>query len=461
MTHASSERPRVRRGFRRFAILAFILMVPFAVHAAWDFIEVRRLVREVEAIKAKGEPLTEREAGHYYAGTTPEHERASREYLAAAMLAMHHRYQPEMGNLHEWVIAGVPLEQPVDDVRNRLKATVEDAQDALRLADIANSREFKGFTPGTEYSYRTQGLASLSRLLSSRTIHLALSGEGDAAVDAALQSLRFRRVRGQVRWLSLMISGAAELPLLLSTSSPSSDSLGRLQTAIAAAEAQHDIARDIAAQRAWAVEMIWERYYGSDPAVPTRYLLPFRSVSEWALRPWFTHRVVEMLRHWADLVDAARKPWPEKATAMAEVQRRRGAGSDSVPSGVARRASGGLFHAFGFVGGLQLGTDALILDRCNGAAVAVERFRRGHQGALPRTLDELVPTYLPAAPTDPLSGKHLLFRTDGKSYSIYSVGADAKDDGGDLASELHEVIKRGWGRRNLRGKDVGVRILIH
>ncbi|MGH8639550.1 MAG: hypothetical protein ACREUZ_20650, partial [Burkholderiales bacterium] len=84
-----------------------------------------------------------------------------------------------------------------------------------------------------------------------------------------------------------------------------------------------------------------------------------------------------------------------------------------------------------------------------------------HAGALPQTLDELTPTYVATVPQDPLSGRPLLFRQTKEAYTIYSVGMDGKDDGGDLASELHETIKRGWGRRVLRGKDVGVRILIH
>lgn len=46
------------------------------------------------------------------------------------------------------------------------------------------------------------------------------------------------------------------------------------------------------------------------------------------------------------------------------------------------------------------------------------------------------------------------------AYIVYSVGSDGKDDNGDLSSELMEAIKRGGGRRNLRGKDVGVRVLV-
>jgi hypothetical protein len=52
------------------------------------------------------------------------------------------------------------------------------------------------------------------------------------------------------------------------------------------------------------------------------------------------------------------------------------------------------------------------------------------------------------------------FRTDPGGYTVYSVGLDGDDDGGDLASQLRETIKRGWGRRLVRGSDMGVRVLV-
>lgn len=45
---------------------------------------------------------------------------------------------------------------------------------------------------------------------------------------------------------------------------------------------------------------------------------------------------------------------------------------------------------------------------------------------LPRGLDGLCPT----AHTDPYSGDELIYRRDGKEWSVYSVGPDGKDDGG-------------------------------
>jgi len=61
--------------------------------------------------------------------------------------------------------------------------------------------------------------------------------------------------------------------------------------------------------------------------------------------------------------------------------------------------------------------------------LAVERYRLAH-GALPETLRDLVPTYIPDVPLDPFDGKPLRYRHLEHGYAIYSVGADENDDGG-------------------------------
>jgi hypothetical protein len=63
------------------------------------------------------------------------------------------------------------------------------------------------------------------------------------------------------------------------------------------------------------------------------------------------------------------------------------------------------------------------------AAIAVERFRLAH-GQLPDNLNELVPQFLSAVPTDPFDGQPLRYHRFAKGYVIYSVGQDGHDDGG-------------------------------
>lgn len=62
--------------------------------------------------------------------------------------------------------------------------------------------------------------------------------------------------------------------------------------------------------------------------------------------------------------------------------------------------------------------------------LALRAFELEH-GQLPDTLAELVPSYLKAVPRDPFgNGESLRYRRTGKTYQLYSVGSDGKDDGG-------------------------------
>ena len=62
-------------------------------------------------------------------------------------------------------------------------------------------------------------------------------------------------------------------------------------------------------------------------------------------------------------------------------------------------------------------------------AFALAAYRADH-GHYPEKLGELAPKYLAAVPDDLFSGKALIYRTEGKGYLLYSVGANGRDDGG-------------------------------
>ncbi len=62
--------------------------------------------------------------------------------------------------------------------------------------------------------------------------------------------------------------------------------------------------------------------------------------------------------------------------------------------------------------------------------VAVERFRLAHEGKTPVDLRSLVPEYLDHVPVDPYDGRPLRYKPIKNGYLVYSIGPDAKDDGG-------------------------------
>jgi hypothetical protein len=55
-------------------------------------------------------------------------------------------------------------------------------------------------------------------------------------------------------------------------------------------------------------------------------------------------------------------------------------------------------------------------------------------GRWPKALDELIPNLLPRVPRDPFASAPLQCVHLPDGFSVYSVGRDRKDDGGDLES---------------------------
>jgi hypothetical protein len=62
-------------------------------------------------------------------------------------------------------------------------------------------------------------------------------------------------------------------------------------------------------------------------------------------------------------------------------------------------------------------------------AFALAAYRRD-RGRYPAKLDDLAPKYLARVPGDVFSGRGLIYRPEEKSYLLYSIGANGKDEGG-------------------------------
>jgi len=63
------------------------------------------------------------------------------------------------------------------------------------------------------------------------------------------------------------------------------------------------------------------------------------------------------------------------------------------------------------------------------ACVAAMRYKND-KGKWPTTLDDLVPSYIDTVPTDPFTGKALIYRQREGGIVVYSVGLNGTDDGG-------------------------------
>ncbi|MCO5052240.1 MAG: hypothetical protein M9920_08050 [Verrucomicrobiae bacterium] len=82
------------------------------------------------------------------------------------------------------------------------------------------------------------------------------------------------------------------------------------------------------------------------------------------------------------------------------------------------------------------------------AAIALKRYSLRH-GNYPAKLDALVPEFLSVVPVDYMDGQPIKYRlnTDG-SFTLYSVGEDGKDDGGDRSMPEGSKGRDLWRRKD-------------
>jgi hypothetical protein len=83
--------------------------------------------------------------------------------------------------------------------------------------------------------------------------------------------------------------------------------------------------------------------------------------------------------------------------------------------------------------------------RCAAVLLALERYRRAH-GRWPERLEELTPRYLARVPLDPFDGRPVKYARRGDGVTVYSVGLDGEDDGGNVNGKW---LQKGndWGFR--------------
>ena len=296
------------------------------------------------------------------------------------------RYAP----VREW-LGGATQQPSLDVFQTATSALLSDWQEGFSLVDKATALPYRGVAPGSEYNYRVAGLLNLLRLLSARTIGLSLNGDGDAAVSSAISAIRVRRaIRPGQRFLPAV---AHEVPAILSFSQPSDEALARLQGVLAAEEDPDAGTRDFMEMRARIIDEGWRRWYRVAPGarLPAPFVQELVPLANF--RPPHTHALVHTLRAWSELLEVARKPWPQRAARGAEALARYQTEGESErwggPLGVSLAAA--LF--------LQaIRPDVLVYDRSSRVAVAIERYRRAHANALPTTLGALAPRYSTRSP---------------------------------------------------------------
>jgi hypothetical protein len=164
----------------------------------------------------------------------------------------------------------------------------------------------------------------------------------------------------------------------------------------------------------------------------TRYLLPFGPNSPsnlgWWVKPAFELDGLRAVHDIDRCAEAAAQPNWRAARSM--LPRKRGAGDISGLEAISTMMSDVLAGS----GDRAVEQDFRIrVDRrADAIRLAIRLYRIDRGGEYPKTLDELVPMYLPAVPVDPYAADNrpMSYRAAAPFPAVWSVGLNGVDDGG-------------------------------
>ena len=427
---------------RRLSIAMVCVLVPIAAHAAWDYVESRRLFKAVDTLRQQGEPVSRNALGRWQRPQGGEEMQAARFYAAAGELAY---FDWSVANRATGGIKQQPLARANDNfeavaasrtvsvqVASSLQALIDAHADALAMMDRAAQLRFSRFPPHAFENYpRTYSLEHLAEAGAARTILRASRGDCAGAAGSLWSTLKLRRAHVRtVPWLSEHL---IELQYLLEHCRQTPQALQQIQDAFHERERPDATLNSVRETRAIGIEEVFAEWYGrrTDPLTPAAH-------TRWTwqpwlpLRPWIARQATQALQTWKEVADAAGQPWPRKISALRELASR-------YPDPTSNQRRLGLLVSTHYlvrgVGDEGVVRDAvrLIHVRSAQAAVAIERFRSDRGGMIPQTLSALVPAYLPAVPEDPFTGEPLRLAVGPDRFVVYSPGSDQKDNGGQVA----------------------------
>lgn len=455
----TTSKPPMRLG-RVAAIALAIVMTPLVAWVGWDLVEASRLRARldelyplVDADKARDTP-------------TAEQQEVVRLYSEASRLAKPSPTDDFDLRLRE---AGKMLEElsllPLPEARRdprlaSLRQLEEPYAEALALFDRGaaigspDSLASLGYDGDRMFLRDVSGYRRVANLNALRVARLAFAGDGEAAANAIVSTLRLRRILAG--WFPRSpFRTVHSLEMALTFAPPSEKTLAHLEREYDATQPDEALEQILVDSRYGLARTFAPEEFGLSGGPGHNRIIEallFRLV-----RPVRYQQLRTELDLYEGAIRIAREPWPgvlDSAKRFSEPYERR-----RQP---ARRRS--FMERFTpFVGAATIELSAVAPGVCevaararaSMAALAVERYRRAHGGALPASLADLTPEFLPAPLLDPFSGGELRYRTVAHGYGIYSVGSNRTDDGGEWepTSDLNP-FRRG------DPKDLGIAIRV-
>ncbi|MHC4395083.1 MAG: hypothetical protein ACYS1A_05455 [Planctomycetota bacterium] len=435
MSNTVKEKQPLPKWRRILLGLVLTAMMLVAVFILVGYFMGRRLGKEIVKISRAGEPITfldlqpnpspgavTEDAGSYYVEALSSIPPGEVDNLSRVRIFYHKN------------IMSLPINQFPSDTREKITGNLANLQSVLGKFDKGADLPLSDFDIGVEYGMevyqtRLRSVRTAALLLSLQTLNSILNGQGDAAANSTISSLRMIRIFDfrpimtlHAARVVLIAQVCQDVQILLEHCRPSEKSLVELQKALSEAIGPDVLEKMLYAERVYQIELgrnlipgkISSRFLSDNvPDLPERLPLPRNRWGRLRIR----QKATGFLRDMAWLITAVRRHWPESLDIMvARVTASKGDPDSLLTNTIIT---------------VRITIETIVFVRCTTLAIAIERYRRAH-GQLPGSLDDVVPAYIETVPLDPFTGKKLLYHYDKESYVVYSVGLNRQDDGGSV-----------------------------
>lgn len=439
MENANRPPRAPRRAYRLLRAVGIgvlvLLVLGVAAHLAASAICGHALAKELAALRASGAPMTPAEAAP---PPVPPAENAAVVYQRAFRWVPEADKQLSKAELRSWPTrAAAPI--PLDRAR-RIAAQYADAiRLARQAAAMPRCRFPVDWNAGAAALFPHYGkLRSLSRLLAVDAMAAAADGRpSDAVADVgaiagiARHTLMEPLLISQLVGYACLSIGHAALQQVLGLCSPSEADCTALRRRLEELDLRSAMLRTVQGERAfglWAFNEL--RRHPEQAGVymgRTGQLDQAPSVSPKAARAIGVG--------WSPVLCADERAYLRTMASLYELLRRHSPSARqlALPTPPSYAVLTRMLIPT-FTGAVNSRDEALARLALDQWALALHVYKL-HAGRYPGSLDDVRRTVGWALPSDPMTGRSLVYKPQGNGYLLYSVGLNGKDDGGQGRSE--------------------------
>jgi len=422
-------------------VVGVVLLVLLAavVFFSWTHVSARRVEEQLALIREAGEPTTSDDLEAFYPGTEAEEFTAglwisAAEWLEGEAFLKAAEDMPIVGDSEVEI---PPPGQPWSELE-AVDAFLQEYADVLeQLHEAAASGKTARYPTDFSQGYNmrldhVQKLRAAARMLALQAHVRAHRGDAHGAAEsiqamfALAESLKKEPILVS-QLVRTAFDGMAQevLQRQLPTVDFSKEDLDRMQAHLRSVEYEESMRRAMVGERGMVIVMM------QNPAD----LATAEGLPRFIPRFVWNDNLVCYLEYMDAVIAASKKPMPAALDEAEKVDdklcREMSGGSPLAKPG--RMMASMLIPATGSV--FEVRARSTASSRAVDAVIAVERFTR-ENGRLPKTLEELVPKFLPQVPADPYDGQPLRYVVRDGEYVIYSVGKNRADDGGQGNEQL-------------------------